>query len=186
MHTVQKVICACVPPLPRCTLAHTYLYTQCSHSVSSGQESSCEAPCKLPVITAVSQNSVEEREGEEKRGRQKGKAINKFWAERRRYWLSNPFLFIRLWFVFWLGGAAMRMGGIKGICWWMKFLRRLYMKGRIKGYAINKPICFLAKEWNLKRKISMLILFLVECQMRRLMPLSYPSVGIWSYMPAAG
>lgn len=35
---------------------HTYLCAPtCSHSVSSGQVSSCEAPCKLPVITAVLQ-----------------------------------------------------------------------------------------------------------------------------------
>ncbi len=126
------------------THTHTYLYTPTrSHSVSSGQASSCEVPCKLPVITAVSQNSVEERERERerekgrKRGRQKGKAINKFWAERQRNWLSNPFLFIRLWFVFWLGRAELRMGGIKGICRRMRFLRcllrffsaRIFQKG---------------------------------------------------------
>lgn len=69
----QNVICACAPPAHLVSLTHTHTYTvylytpTCSHSVSSGQESSCEAPCKLPVITAVSQNSVKERERREER-----------------------------------------------------------------------------------------------------------------------
>lgn len=66
---------------------------------------------------------------EKKRGRRvkKRKAINKFWAARQRLWLSNPFLFIRLWFVFWWGRALLCMGRIKGVCWWMKFLSCLFM-----------------------------------------------------------
>lgn len=90
---------------------------------------------------------------EEKGARQKGKAINKFWGERRRNWLSYPFLLIRPWFVFWLARAVLRMGGIRGICWWMKSLRCCYMKdGRMKRNPINKPIYFLTNEWSLNRK----------------------------------
>lgn len=99
-----------------------------SHFVSSGQESSCEAPCKLPVITAVLENSGEEksiREG--KQARQWRKEINKSWAEHQRNWLFDLFLFLRLKFGFWLGRAMLCSSRIKAICWWMRFMRWVFM-----------------------------------------------------------
>lgn len=61
------------------------------------------------------------RREEKREGGQKWKAINKSVEEKKR--LLNPSLFIRLRFVFWLGRDVPRFGGIKGICWWMKFSR---------------------------------------------------------------
>lgn len=56
-------------------LYHTYTHTNCiltcwhARTMSAvGKESSCEEPCKLLVITAVSQNLVEEREGKKHGG----------------------------------------------------------------------------------------------------------------------
>ena len=44
-------------------------------------------------------------------------------SKKKKKRLLNPSPFIRLRFVFWLGRDVPRIGGIKGICWWMKFSR---------------------------------------------------------------
>lgn len=135
---------------------HTHILTrQHARTLSAaGKSPAARRPANCRWLQRFHQVQWRKERREERGGDRKRKVINKSRAERRRNWLSNLFLFIRLWFVFWLGRAALRMGGIKGIRWWMKFVRSLIMKGGIKGNPIDKPICFLTNEWNLNRKIS--------------------------------
>lgn len=66
-----------------------------------------------------------ERDGKKRgRGDRNGRqSINPEQSVEEKKRLLNPSLFIRLRFVFWLGRDVPRFGGIKGICWWMKFSR---------------------------------------------------------------
>lgn len=140
-----------------------------ARALSSGRESSCAPLCKLPEIAAASQDLAggrgvvrgggwEQVKGERKeKGKWKKSRRQSISSKRKveKKWLLNPFLFIRLWFVFglWLNrlrchawmqsdanfgsgdGQKNKMKKKKALqC--LSYMERL----RIKGRLINKAI----------------------------------------------